>query len=111
MKIKSLTFIVIMLFAGCSRSPSIILNDYISTFTKLTEILEGIKSEEDYNSAKQDIDSMTQNLEDIHAEFRSLKDNEVSGENGAKVGNAMMKYFNVSLACSSNYSYRIAKLD
>ena len=52
-----------ILLTGCGSSPTAVMDDMISEMNGLTEVLEGIESQEDYDSAQDDIEKRAKKIE------------------------------------------------
>ena len=63
-----------LLFAGCGSSPASIMDDMISEMNAMTEILEGIESQEDFDSVKDDLESHAKTIQELGKQLEAMKD-------------------------------------
>ena len=62
-----------LLFTSCGATPSSVSEDMISEIKEMTEILNGIKSQEDFDSAKSDLEGHTKKIEELTKQMKAME--------------------------------------
>jgi len=69
-----------ILLTGCGSSPTAVMDDMISEMNGLTEVLEGIESQEDYDSAQDDIEKRAKKIEALAETLKGMDEPEFTQE-------------------------------
>jgi hypothetical protein len=69
-----------LLFTSCGSSPSSVMEDMISEMNAMTETLKGIKSQEDFDSAKEDLEEHGKKMKELSEELEDMKDDVTAEE-------------------------------
>jgi hypothetical protein len=98
--------VIALLFTSCGSSPASVMDDMISEMNAMTEILKGIESQEDYDSAKDDLEASQARLTELGGQLEDLdttdeEDMELSKEYGPKFLQAAMQLGTASIKASS----------
>ena len=71
--IPSFISFLALLFTGCGATPSSVSEDMISEIKEMTEILNGIKSQEDFDSAKSDLEGHSKKCEELAKQMKAME--------------------------------------
>ena len=93
--------VLALLFTSCGASPGSVMDDMISEMNAMTEILKGIESQEDFDSAKDDLDASQARLKELGEQLKDLdvsdeEKMELTKEYGGKLFQAALQLGNAS---------------
>ena len=98
--------VLALLFTSCGSSPGSVMDDMISEMNAMTEILKGIESQEDFDSAKDDLDASQARLKELGEQLKDLDASdeekmEISKEYGTKLFQAALQLGNASVKAAT----------
>jgi len=98
--------VLALLFTSCGASPGSVMDDMISEMNAMTEILKGIESQEDFDSAKDDLEASQARLKELGEQLKDLDASdeekmELSKEYGPKLLQASLELGNASVKAAT----------
>ena len=98
--------VLALLFTSCGASPGSVMDDMISEMNAMTEILKGIESQEDFDSAKDDLEASQARLKELGDQLKDLDASdeekmELSKEYGPKLLQASLELGNASVKAAT----------
>ena len=74
---KSFTILIpsflVLLLTSCGSSPESLTEDMIGEVKAMTEILKGVESKEDFESAKDDLEGHKKKIEELKKKMESME--------------------------------------
>ena len=106
-----------LLFTSCGATPSSLSEDMISEIEAMTEIINGIKSQEDYDSKKADLEGHTKNIEEITKQMDAMEKElskeemkEVQDKYEEELKNAFMAFFAAAMKAAA-YGFEMPSMN
>ena len=109
---KSFTILIpsflVLLLTSCGSSPESLTEDMIGEVKAMTEILKGVESKEDFESAKDDLEGHKKKIEELKKKMESME-KELSEEdkkklkekNGKELAGAFMEFFGAAIKAAA----------
>ena len=106
-----------LLFTSCGATPSSVSEDMISEIKEMTEILNGIKSQEDFDSAKADLEGHTKKCEELVKQMDAMEKElskeemkEVQDKYEEDLKNAFMGFMGASMKAAA-YGFEMPNMN